>query len=598
MMKAFMAVTISVSAAKPAFALGQNEAPTNSSQAGTVTAALAPGLGRNARTVPVPAPLSVQDATLYAHAFQQESAGHWAIAAHDLSEVSDPVLKGHLLAKHYLSNSTRTSVEDLQNWMVENADLPQAEDIYRLAAAKGSRSLKDPMRGSLVGGAVDITDDGSNWEELIFAEEANTALGRTFRAQLRQAFHNHQMELAGRILHDASLKTTNNADLDGIKLLAALNYFVLGMSQEARDLAEDVIARSPTEEPAAYWMAGLSQWRLGQPDKARHHFEHLAEAHDSTSWMMAAGAFWAARANLVSHHPEVVNHWLEIAATYPRTFYGLMARRILGYETLFSWTSVPFTEEDANTLLRVPGGRRALALLQLGQRQAAEEEIRRAYPHAGKSLRQSILALAQNTDMDGLAVRLGGMASGQGNDNVSYPVPQWIPNTGWSLDRALVFAFVRQESRFNPQAHSARGAGGLMQIMPATAIAITGNKQAKNHLTDPAYNLGLGQRYLSKLMNTDPVNGNLIYLAASYNAGPGKVTQWINSFGKNNDPLLFVECLPSRETRTFVQQIMTNYWVYRGRLGQPSNSLDQIATGQWPMYDNGIPAKVRSVSTK
>ena len=597
MMTAFMAVTISVSAAKPAFAQGQNDAQATPSQTGTVTAALAPGLGRNARTVPVPAPLSARDADLYAHAFQQEAAGHWAVAAHDLSEVSAPVLKGHLLAKHYLSNPSRTSVEDLQNWMVENADLPQAEDIYRLAASKGSNSLKDPMRGSLVGGAVDVTDDGSNWEEVIFAEEANTAQGRTFRRQLRQAFHNHQMELADHILHEATLKGTDGSDMDGIKLLAALNYFVLGMSQEARDLAEDVAARSPTEMPAAYWMAGLSEWRLGQPEKARHHFEHLAEAHDSTSWMMAAGAFWAARANLVSHHPEVVNHWLEIAATYPRTFYGLMARRILGYETLFSWTSVPFTEEDANTLLRVPGGHRALALLQLGQRQAAEEEIRRAYPHAGKSLRQSILALAQNTDMDGLAVRLGGMASGQGNDNVSYPVPQWTPNTGWSLDRALVFAFVRQESRFNPHAHSARGAGGLMQIMPATAIAITGNKLAKNHLTDPAYNLGLGQRYLSKLMNTDPVNGNLIYLAASYNAGPGKVAQWIGSFGKSNDPLLFVECLPSRETRTFVQQIMTNYWVYRGRLGLPSNSLDQIATGQWPMYDNGTP-KVHTVSAK
>ena len=608
-MMAIMTVTIPVLAENPAFAQGEKEALSPPSLTGTmasasgntVTAALVPGIGRDARAVPVPTPLSAHDAELYTHAFQQEADGHWAVALRDLSNVTDPLLKGHLLARHYLSASSRPSVDELQAWMAENADLPQAEDIYSLAMAKGghasSGDINDPLHGSLVGSSVDTSDDGANWEELAFNDEAKTAQGRSYKKMLRRAFHDKQPELAAMVLHDAAMKGVDATDLDEMKLLAALNYFITGQSRDTLNLAEDVIARSGRDLPAAFWLAGLAEWRLGQAEKARHHFEHLAEAPDSTSWMMAAGAFWAARANLVSHHPDLVNHWLEIAATYPRTFYGLLARRILGYETLFSWTSVPFTEVDADVLQRVPGGRRALALLQVGQRQAAEDEIRRAYPRAGKSLRQSMLALSQSADMDELAVRLGGMSSGQSNDKVSYPVPQWTPKNGWTIDRALVFAFVRQESRFDPHARSSRGAGGLMQIMPATATAITGSKLAKNHLSDPEYNLGLGQRYLAKLLNADPVNGNLIYLAASYNAGPGKVAQWIGNFGKVNDPLLFIESLPSRETRSFVQQIMTNYWVYRGRLGLPSASLDQIATGQWPTYDNGI-AKARTVSSR
>ena len=609
-MMAIMAVTIPVLAETPAFAQGEKEALTAPSSTGTVaaapattvTAALIPGAGREARVAPVPTPLSAHDAELYSHAFQQEADGHWAAAVRDLSNVSDPLLKGHLLARHYLSNSSRPSVDELRMWMADNADLPQAEDIYRLAMEKGGRfstdRIKDPMRGSLRGSSVDTSDDGANWEEMSFADDGKTAQGRSYKKMMSKAFRAKQPELAMSMLHEATLKGVDATDLDEMKLLAALNFFTMGRSQDTLSLAGDVVNRSGEDLPAAYWLAGLAEWRLGHAERARHHFEHLAEAPESTSWMMAAGAFWAARANLVAHHPELVNHWLEIAATYPRTFYGLLARRILGYETLFSWTTVPFTEIDADVLMRVPGGRRALALLQIGQRQAAEEEIRRAYPRAGKSLRQSMLALSQSADMDELAVRLGGMSSSQGNDKVSYPVPQWTPKNGWTVDRALMFAFVRQESRFNPSARSARGAGGLMQIMPATATAITGSKLAKNHLSDPEYNLALGQRYLSKLLNADPVNGNLIYLAASYNAGPGKVAQWIAAFDRTDDPLLFIESMPSRETRTFVEQIMSNYWIYRGRLGLPSGSLDQIATGHWPTYENGSAAKVRTVSSK
>ncbi len=562
----------------------------------TRTAEVMPGFGREAQIVPLPQPLSPQDAETYAHVLQLQDSGQWAAADHELHRVSDDLLKGHVLARRYLASGYRPHYEELRSWMDEYADLPEAEAVYHLATARGIKgfgAIRQPVRGVLRGGGVDTSDDGSNWEDATFGVDRGSARGNAIKAQVRQMLRHGHDEAAIALFTSPQAQDLDAADVDEMKLALALNRFAAGRDVDAAAWASQAAERSGEQIPAASWVAGLAEWRLGKPELARRHFEEVTRASDASSWMIAAGAFWAARANLVSHRPEVVDHWLEIAATYPRTFYGLMARRILGYETLFSWENTPFTESDAEMLLHLPGGRRALALLQLGDSQAAEEELRRAYPHAGKAVRQSMLALAQAGGMPSLAVRLGGVAPGQQSDTAAFPVPGWNPRGGWTVDRALVYAFVRQESAFNPRARSAKGAGGLMQLMPATAAAM-GGRHAREHINDPAINLAVGHRYLSRLLSENPVNGNLLYLAAAYNAGPGKLSQWLEASGDVKDPLLFIEALPSRETRTFVERVMTNYWIYRARLQQPSASLDQIASGAWPMYQElaGKPSRI------
>ena len=139
---------------------------------------------------------------------------------------------------------------------------------------------------------------------------------------------------------------------------------------------------------------------------------------------------------------------------------------------------------------------------------------------------------------------------------------------------------------------SGAGAAGLMQLMPATAAAM-GGRAARDILHVPEANLALGQKYLAKLMSEEPINGNLLLLAAAYNAGPGKLGQWLATIRHNDDPLLFIEALPSRETRTFVERVMTNFWIYRSRMGQSSPSLDAVATGIWPVYEGMDPKPAR-----
>ena len=166
-------------------------------------------------------------------------------------------------------------------------------------------------------------------------------------------------------------------------------------------------------------------------------------------------------------------------------------------------------------------------------------------------------------------------------------MPNWEPQGGWLLDKSLVYAFVRQESCFNNRAESYVGALGLMQLMPKTAKELAGTLQcpfSKHALKDPAYNLRLGQAYLTQLLDYDQVQNNLMFLAVAYNAGPGNLTKWKNKMEHHEDPLLFLETIPSRETRGFVERILVNYWIYLNLTGSSLQVLDNVVQGQWPIY--------------
>ena len=564
---------------------------------GQMTAAVLPGSNREARMVALPRPLSAADADIYKRVLHLQAQGQMAAADRELGLVKDDLLKGHVLARRLMASGGRPKFQELRAWLAAYADLPEAETIYRLASgAKGAHGLRSPVRGAaLKGTSIETEADGAMWEEAAYNAEDSSPKVRAFKGKLRHALRNDQSDKAEAMLASAEAQGLSPLEFDRLRLMVAADHFAGGRDEPAAALAAASAERSGDQLPAAHWIAGLAQWRLGKPDLARRHFEETANAPEGQEWLASAGAFWAARANLVARRPEVVNHWLEVAATNPRSFYGLLARTELGYETQFSWETPPFTEGDADLLMRVPAARRALGLLQIGDSETAEEELRKAYPSTGKAVHQSMLMLANAGQMPALALRLGGSLpreNGRLHDAAAFPLPDWTPQGGWQIDKALVYALVRQESSFNPSARSGAGALGLMQLMPATAAAIGGH--GRDRLLQPEVNLALGQRYVSTLLGDEPVGGNLMMMAAAYNAGPGNLAHWLQGIKHGEDPLLFVESLPSRETRVFVQRVMTSYWVYQSRLGQPSASLDAVAAGQWPRYRSQDPQPVKA----
>jgi soluble lytic murein transglycosylase-like protein len=343
--------------------------------------------------------------------------------------------------------------------------------------------------------------------------------------------------------------------------------------------------------PLAHWTAGLAAWRLKRYDEARTHFEAVARLPNVSPWNVAAAAYWASRVHLVSRRPELVNYWLGTAAEHPRTFYGLLARRALGLDTRFSFEADPLTDADVQLLTGIPGGLRAMALLQIGQTVRAEAEMRAIAGRGVPGLAQAVIGLADLGNMPTLSMQLGGALSdqdGRQHDHALYPLPRWTPSNGFTIDRALIYAFMKQESMFVSDAQNPSGAVGLMQLMPATARAmaprVSMRLRGTQDLTDPVVNLTLGQEYLNHLLSLDRIDGNLVLTAAAYNSGPGTLYRWQERVEYRKDPLLFIESLPSRETRVFVERVMANYWIYRARLDQPTPDLDQLAAGDWPIY--------------
>jgi soluble lytic murein transglycosylase-like protein len=230
-----------------------------------------------------------------------------------------------------------------------------------------------------------------------------------------------------------------------------------------------------------------------------------------------------------------------------------------------------------------------LALIEVGQRSRAEQELS-AVASGGPDLARGAIAVSSDAGMTELAVRLDTklFPDGGGLDLAAYPVPPWQPQSGFTVDRALIYAVIRQESRFNPQAKSSAGARGLMQLMPSTATYVAHNNgytvRKRSALHEPTINLTLGQRYMEMLLGDANVDGDLFRLATAWNGGPGNLQKWRARIDDRGDPLLFIETIPAGETRNFIERVLANLWIYRDRLGQPSPSLDALAAGGWPAY--------------
>src|SRR5690606_23474841 len=196
----------------------------------------------------------------------------------------------------------------------------------------------------------------------------------------------------------------------------------------------------------------------------------LARSEAASSWKASAGAYWAARAYLRGRKPERVNEMLALAARHPRTFYGMLAGRQLGRESSFGWEAPPLTLSEMRELMQIPGVLRAIALAEAGAYGRADLELAGAYGVADERLGAALLGLAARLKTPSVQLKFAGVRGGDGQrfDAALFPIPPWEPEGGFSIDRALLYAFMRQESGFRVAARSHAGAHGLMQIMPKT----------------------------------------------------------------------------------------------------------------------------------
>src|SRR5471030_2631517 len=531
----------------------------------------------------LPTVLSNEDRDRYRRIFQAQAAGQWAAADAEFPKLTDKVLMGYVGAQRILAHGYVASYDQLSVWLQEYNDHPDAPAIYRLALAKRPAGAGELTPASFVSQAP----PSPSFAAARTVTGADAGRAAELRAHLQQMADDGGYNAAFALLDRPA-----TVELLGPQETELWRGRVRTRALEADSQRGLALPVDVTLPPDANWNAGLSAFTSGNYAEAARRFELVADAapDQASSWTLSSGAFWAARANLLAGNPQKFAPYLKRAALFNRTFYGLVAQKVLGMRIEPDWNVPPLDGAMAGVLNNDKVGHRALALLQLGAATSAERELYSASLDADPQFIEAILALANKAMLPTLSIRVGNAAWDQrhklkGFDGAMYPMPPWQPLNGYSLDRALVYSFMRQESAFNPKARSYVGAMGLMQLMPSTARLVT-NKYAPEtagaNPFEPSANISLGQAYLVTLL--DSVDGNLVRAAAGYNGGPGNVMRWDNTLNASQDPLLYVALIPLNETRDYVQRVLANYWMYSIRLGQPTPSLDQIAAHEWPRY--------------
>ena len=547
----------------------------------------------------LPRVLDSADERAYREIFDLQERGKWQAADALIAGLSDRRLMGYVLFQRYMHPTAyRSRYKELKRWMDKYADHPGAKRIYRLALKRRPANTKAPRKPSAAKTSITarLAPEAKPYRSTKTLTKSQRRRARQILRQVRRNVLRTRLSVTEKLLSSAEAeRLLDPVERDRAFAKVAAGWYYYGQPERAFKLAHRAGTRSGAEAPMAHWIAGLSAWRLDDLATAAEHFEQLAQSERASDWTATAGAYWAARAHLRLRQPDRMSHWLRLASRSQETFYGLLARRALGMETQFDFRPHDATAAGLAAIAAEPAGHRALGLIQVGQVDLAEQELLRLRGWDELETSETLLALAERAKLPRLAFKLASRlsadrASRSGNDRLEaalYPIPPWQPDSGFKVDRALVYALMRQESAFNPKAKSPDGARGLMQLMPATASFMAQRRFSggrRDQLFDPGLNLELSQRYLFHLLEYDAVGGDLFRLTTAYNGGPGNLQKWQRKVDVEDDPLLFIESLPSRETRIFIERVLTNFWIYRARLGQPAPSLDAAASGTWPSY--------------
>ena len=383
----------------------------------------------------------------------------------------------------------------------------------------------------------------------------------------------------------------DQVEIDQQKELIAKGYFLANKNELSIKYSKEALEKSANYIPYAGWTAGLAAWRLKKYELAAEFFTNFSVSLEEDVWHQSSAAFWASRAYSKLKKYDEINFWLNRAAKNPYSFYGILASNILGIDIPLNWKSSINIKSNNTNLFSLPSGKRIQALLNVGLATNLEEEIIHVNTILNKEVAVKSLEIAEHLNLAYTQLKIANKLNQNSIDlpnKFFYPTPIWTPLNGFRLEPELIYAFIHQESMFNPVAKSYKGAMGLMQVMPSTAKFITSNKIVKKNdssiLKNPEINLEVGQEYIEYLLKLKIVDHNLIFLTAAYNGGPGNLKKWQDNINYLEDPLFFMESIPSRETRWFIEKVLTKYWIYQHKKGIVSKSLSLLANGENPIY--------------
>jgi soluble lytic murein transglycosylase len=317
---------------------------------------------------------------------------------------------------------------------------------------------------------------------------------------------------------------------------------------------------------------------LNDPAAASNHLAHIDDG-SANPIVLARASYWRGRAAEAAGDNETMRAQYEAAARHSTAYYGQLARAKLGLERI---ELRPPLQPDpdhgpavSNELVRA-----ADMLYALGERDVVLGFVTDlAEQSADVATLGALGELTARREDARAMLQIGktALARGLALDHYAFPsigIPQHSP-IGPQIDRSIIYSVARTESAFDQRDVSPAKAVGLMQVTPDagrdTAKRFGVTYDWDRMVSDPVYNTQMGAAELAALLSE--YRGCHIMTFAGYNAGRGRVRQWVKQYGDPRDPTVdaidWVERIPLAETRNYVQRVMENLQVYRVRFGAP-----------------------------
>ncbi|MBR3930737.1 MAG: lytic transglycosylase domain-containing protein [Alphaproteobacteria bacterium] len=552
--------------------------------------------------VDLPPVLTDVDASLYEQIFMLQDKEKIDTAVKVQNQILDDVLMHEVLYQRYISDTYRTRGREIEAWMAKYYDMPGAGRLEKLAKIKKA-TVRGAVVPKIITGSESIeTAQSETWTEKKYSGDADKKI-----SQFKRAIRTGATKVARQILEDKTFrKKLSESDYGRLAGRLSYIYYTNGEMELAKKWG---FVASDASSEYGLWSMGLLYFKEENFAESQKYFSRILELPQINNARKTEAAFWAGRAADFKGDRKTAKKYWRVAATYPMSFYGALSATMLGKTPEYEFFEQQVTSEDFDELRETKYGKIAMALLQIGRKDRAEEYLKYLITNkASDRLLHAVNAVASAYGLPRVSIQSASVIKDRGileiDDDIiysaQYPLPDWEPLGGWSIDRALLLAITKQESNFRTSAKSGAGANGVMQLMPSTAKRVArANKLdiTQMDMSNPEHNMFLGQQYIVDLLSHPSVENSIIKMLAAYNAGMGTMVKFEKSF-YTYDPLLYIESFPAYETRSYIKRVMSNLWLYRARLNQPLTSMRELANGNWPLYNSEDEYVQRQISER
>ncbi len=313
-------------------------------------------------------------------------------------------------------------------------------------------------------------------------------------------------------------------------------------------------------------------------------YTHLFKLSSQTVKQEPKWQYWQGRALGVLGAPVGESRSYYELASVHRNFYGFLASQQIGISATMNHEPTHVPPSIIQRMRLNAGVKRALALLDLGRVPQARREWQTEFNKQTEEGKQGLAILAGRLEWSDRAIMSLAQIKSWHDLQLRFPLAhdQLFEKAAQKnrINKSWIYGIARQESAFMQDARSPVGATGLMQIMPSTARGISRRMRiaySSKRLIDPGYNIQLGGHYLQHLLKR--YDGNRVLATAAYNAGPGNVKRWLKRYQGPID--IWIEHIPFRETKEYVQRVLTYSTIYSYRLGYLKPILDDNTITAW-----------------